>query len=109
MKNFSGAKTKCMEDYAQPTIRTNSDHIVIHVGTNDLLLKKELAEISSEIVDLALKLKSDTRQVSVSNLKTRNYHYRKKALDVYQHLKVLCREKNISKLLIMRILLLCAI
>ena len=57
-------------------------------------IKKESAEISSAIVDLALKLKSDTCQVSVSNLTTRNDQYRKKALEVNQHLKVLCREKN---------------
>ena len=60
VKRFSGAKIKCMEDYAQPTIRTNPDHIVIHVSTNDLPSKKESAEISSAIVNLALKLKSDT-------------------------------------------------
>ena len=85
-----------MEDYAQPTIRTNPDHIVTHVRTNDLSLKKESAEISSAIVDLALKLKSDTCQVLVSNLTTRNDQYRKKELEVNQHLKVLCREKNIN-------------
>ena len=45
---------------------------------------------------IALKLKSDTCQVSVSNLTTRNDQYRKKALEVNQHLKVLCREKNIN-------------
>ena len=33
-------------------------------------------------------------QVSVSNLTTRNYQYRKKALEVNQHLKGLCHEKN---------------
>ena len=33
-------------------------------------------------------------QVSVSNLTTRNDRYRKNALEVNQHLKVLCREKN---------------
>ena len=38
----------------------------------------------------------DTCQVSVSNLTTRNYQYRKKALEVNQHLKGLCHEKNIS-------------
>ena len=96
VKSFSGAKIKCMEDYAQPAIRTNPDHIVIHVGTNDLSSKKESAEISSAIVYLALKLKSDTCQVSVSKLTTRNDQYRKKTFDVNQHLKVLCREKNIN-------------
>ena len=33
-------------------------------------------------------------QVSVSNLTTQNDRYRKNALEVNQHLKVLCREKN---------------
>ena len=36
-------------------------YIVIPVGTNDLPSKEELAEILSEIVDLALKLKSNRR------------------------------------------------
>ena len=81
VKSFSEAKIKCMEDYAQLTIRTNPDHIVIRVGTNNLSSKKVSAEISSTIVDLALKLKSDTCQVSVSNLTTGNNQYRKKALE----------------------------
>ena len=96
VKIFSGEKIKCMEDYAQTTIRTNPDHIVIYLGTNDLSSKKESAGISSAIVYLTLKLKSGTCQVSVSNLTTRNDQYRKKALEVNQHLKVLCREKNIN-------------
>ena len=90
-----------MADYAQPAIRTNPDHIVIHVGTNDLSSEEEPPEIPSAIVETeisfpALKLKSDTCQVSVSNLTTRNDQYRKKALEVNQHLKVLCHKENIN-------------
>ena len=96
VKSFSGAKVKCMEDCVQPTIRTNLDHIVIHIGTNDLSSNKESAEISRTIVDLALKLKSDICQVSILNLTTRNIQYRKTALEVNHHLKVLCLEKNIN-------------
>ena len=44
LKSFLGAKMKCMEDYAQPTVRTNPDLIVINFGTNDLLSMKESAE-----------------------------------------------------------------
>ena len=72
VKSFSGGKLKYMEAYAQSTIRTNSDCKVIHVGTNDLSSKKESTEVSSAIVDLALKLKSDTFQILVSHLTTRN-------------------------------------
>ena len=96
MKSFPEAKIKCVEDYAQPTIRTNPDHILIHPGTNDLSSKKQSPELSSAIVDLALKLKSGTCQVSFSNLTTRKDQYGKKALEVNQNLKVLCRQKNIN-------------
>ena len=41
-----------------------------------------------------MKLKSDTCLVSVSNLTKPNAQYRKKALGVNQHLKILCREKH---------------
>ena len=85
-----------MEDYVQPTIRTRPDHIVIHVATNNLPSKKDLAEISSDILGLALKLKSGTCQILVSNLATRNDQHCKKALEGNQPLKVLYREKNIN-------------
>ena len=85
-----------MEDYAQPTIRTNPYHRVIQVGTNDLPSHKVSAKITSDIMDLVLKLESDACQVSVSNVTTRNDQHREKALEVNQHLKVLCREKNIN-------------
>ena len=48
-----------MNNYAQPAIRTNLYHVVIHVGTNDLSSNKESPETSSAIVDLSLQLKSD--------------------------------------------------
>ena len=67
------------------TIRTNPDHMFIHAGTHDLPSKKGSAEISREIVELALKLKSDTFHVSVLYLTTQNDKYRKKTLKVKQH------------------------
>ena len=76
MKSFSGAKVKCVEDYRHPSITTNPDQIIIHVGKNDLPSKKKSAEISSDIVNLVLKLKSDTFQVLVSNLTIGNDRYR---------------------------------
>ena len=58
LESFSGVRIKCMENYVQPTVKTSPDHIVIHIDTNDLPSKKESAEISSNIMDLTLKLKS---------------------------------------------------
>ena len=38
---FSSAKTRCMYDHAKPTIRElNPEHIILHVGTNDLNTEK---------------------------------------------------------------------
>ena len=40
-----------MKDYAQPKIRENPDHILIHVGTNDLLTRRQPDVIAEEIKD----------------------------------------------------------
>lgn len=72
IKSLSGAKIKCIENCAQPCIRDNPDHIVIHFGYNNLPSKEQPTEISNYI---ALKLKTDTCQISVSNLTTRNDQY----------------------------------
>ena len=41
VRSFSSAKTRCMYDHAKPTIReVNPEHIILHVGTNDLNSEK---------------------------------------------------------------------
>ena len=54
VKHFSGAKTKCMKDYIKPSQRENSDHYILHVGTNDLSLDRSPELIAKSIIDLAL-------------------------------------------------------
>ena len=34
--DFYGARVLCLQDYVRPTLRENPDHIIIHIGTNDL-------------------------------------------------------------------------
>ena len=75
MKNFSGVKTKYMEDYAQPTIIANPDPTVIYVGVNNLPIKKESTEKSSQIMNLGLKFKLDTCQIS-------NFKFNNKKLSI---------------------------
>ena len=36
VKDFPSARVRCMKDYVRPTIRENPNHIILHVGTNDL-------------------------------------------------------------------------
>ena len=41
VRQFPGAKINCMNDYVKPCTRENNpDHIIFHVGTNDILSKK---------------------------------------------------------------------
>ena len=95
VKGFPGAKTECMKDYAQPTTRENPDHILIHVGTNDLPTRRQPDVIAKDIIQLALKLKTNSCDVSISNIVARNDQYRKKASAVNHKLKDLCKEKNL--------------
>ena len=54
MKHSSGAKTKCLKDYSKPSQRENSDHYILHVGTNDLGLDRSPELITKSVIDLAL-------------------------------------------------------
>ena len=90
-KGFSGAKTEYMNNYAQPTTRENPDHILIHVGTNDLPTRRQRDVIAEDIIQLALKLKISSCDISVSNIAERNDQYRNKALTVNRKPKDLCK------------------
>ena len=52
--SFSGAKTACMRDYIKPCLRENRpEHVVFHVGTNDLPSVKSVDSIARSIITLA--------------------------------------------------------
>ena len=64
MKQFSGAKTKCMKDYMKPSLQENPDHFILYLGTNGLNTEKS-RELVKSIFDLATALKGDSCDVSV--------------------------------------------
>ena len=86
-----------MKDYIKPSQRENSDHYILHVGTNDLCLDRPPELIAKSIIDLALTLKSESQDVSVSNIIVRNDSdtLNKKGCEVNAILMELCKEKNI--------------
>ena len=85
-----------MHDHAQRTARDNHpDHILIYVGTNDLPTRRQPDVIAKDIIQLALKLKTNSCDVPISNIVARNNHYRKNASAVNHKLKDLCKEKNL--------------
>ena len=68
VKSFSGETAQCMEDYIKPSLRTNPNHVIIHVGTNDLASDKTPKEIAEKIVNLTSLVKSETCDISVSSI-----------------------------------------
>ena len=66
-----------MKDYAQPITKENPDLLTIHVGNNDLPNKKQPDATAEDIVKLALKLKTNSCDESVSNIVSRGHQYKK--------------------------------
>ena len=86
-----------MDDYKKPSIRGKPDHFIIHAGTNDLNSEVPPKSIAKSIVDLAISLKTESNDVSVSNiiLRTDNSLLNKKGCEFNSHLKDLCEERNL--------------
>ena len=62
-----------MKDYTKPCTREeNPDHIILHVGTNDLISENSLERVGKSIVDFAGNLFHDNRKVTISGIIPRN-------------------------------------
>ena len=58
VRHFAGAETRCMKDQIKPTLREKPDHIVLLVGTNDLVCERPPGLIIKSIVDVASSMKN---------------------------------------------------
>ena len=67
----------CLEDYVQPALREITTQIIFHVGTNDVLTKKDSDHIFGNIINLAIKLNKNC-DVSMSTITKRNDQYQRK-------------------------------
>ena len=74
-RHFSGAMVRCMKDYLKPSLRENTAHFVLYVGTNDLDSDRSPDLIAKSIVDVASSFKADKHDVTISNIITRNDHF----------------------------------
>ena len=50
VRDFAGVKVQCMQNYVEPSLFKNSDHIVFYVGTNDLASRNSAEESANSIV-----------------------------------------------------------
>ena len=75
-------------------MRENPDHIIIHIGTNDLASNTPAEKVAESIIDLASTLKSDSCSVAISSITVRNDKHRNKVAQVNRSLKRLFQENN---------------
>ena len=69
IKSFYGSKIKDTNDYIKPALRDDPNHFILHIGTNDITNTSKSEElIAAEILEPALKLKSETHEVPISNV-----------------------------------------
>ena len=87
----------CMKDYVKPTLRDfNPEHIILHVGTNDLNSERTASQIAKSIIDLGQSLKTDTNTITISLIVPRYDNLNNKASEVNGRLVNMCKERNIS-------------
>ena len=80
LKPFSRAKKDCMIHYSKPSVRHDLDHFILHIDTTDLKPEKSPEFLTECIIDLAVSLKNEKRDVSISNspVRTQNQELSKK-------------------------------
>ena len=86
-----------MKDYLKPSLREDPDHFILLVGSNDLSTERSPELIAKSITDLAVTLKSGSREISVSKIivPTDNTKLNEKGCEVIFHLKEICKERNL--------------
>ena len=82
--------------YDGPCLPIFRDHIVLHVGTNDLRTENTASQIVKSTIDLATSLKDDENTVTVSGIVSRLDDLNNRANKVNHHLVLMCKERNIS-------------
>ena len=86
-----------MNDYVKPCIRENNpDHIIFHVGTNDIPASKDPVAIAQSIVDLTKSVMTQDRSVAISDIIPRKDQWNNKVRKVNDSFARMCENDNIS-------------
>ena len=80
VKPLAGAKTTCIKDHMQASLRYAPNYSIIDYGTNYFNSDKTAEGIANTIIAVATSLKNDQNGVSISNIiiKTDNHITMKK-------------------------------
>ena len=89
LKTFSGATNQCMKSYIIPSQKFKSDLYILHTGTNNMSSGK------NDIFNLANDLKTETNNVIISGIISRNDKLNEMVKQVNYLLNKLCIGKDI--------------
>ena len=87
VKSVSGSKVRCMKDHMKPSMREKPDHTILHLRTNYLSNNRPSDYIAKSIIDLAITLKTNSQNISVSNIIMRNDNFNEKSMEINGYLK----------------------
>ena len=94
---FNSVKVRCMHDHAKPTVWSfNPDHNTLYCGTNDLNPNRLFSQVTREIIDLALALKSEKNKISISLSTPQSDKLSNKTSEVNNRLMNMCSDRNIA-------------
>ena len=96
VKSFPGAGRSDMADYIQTTLRRNPEIIVYHAGTNKLCDDDEPENIASDIIKLALDMRTGFNKIIVSSLLVQDDKLNEKASKVNHFLKSKCSHEALG-------------
>ena len=51
VKHFPGTEATFIEDYIKSFLRKDPNHVILHLGTNDLILDRTLQDLATLIVN----------------------------------------------------------
>ena len=95
VKHFPGTTVDDMKNYIIPSKKYENDLVILHMGTNDLK-DKEAKEIATEIVEMAIDMKTEKSEVMVSGIVPRMDNLNEKAMEVNKFLQNSCCTYNFN-------------
>ena len=96
VKHFPGATVDDMKNYIIPSEKYENDLVILDMGTNDLKDKKEAKDIATEIVEMAIDMKTEKNEVMVSGIVPRMDNLNEKAMEVNKFLQNSCCTYNFN-------------
>ena len=87
VEHFVNARVKCI-----PYLRKNLHHLIINVDTKDTSTNRRLEKIAKSIVELPLSVRSNSCDVTLSNITVRNDGHQQKVVETNRRMKELCKK-----------------